>query len=254
MNSAENTTVEVGEFNLLELFEGFLSFWLILSEKIEKHYNEGINLTNFKGDQVNNIPRYIQRQLLAYAERQKKQVIQIALPQQQVLYRKYLYAMAAFIDEQLLQRVEWSEQKEWLSLMLELNLFGSRNSGEKLIEHIKNLSNKSSEFSVDEKALANCYLRVLWLGFDGKYSKDIEKLEQLRSQLISNADLTIPDLSVKTLFTQAYLYNASNDEQSRLAPISRWQRIIVLGVGFYLLISGFLWFVLTYQLEKSLLS
>ncbi len=254
MNNEQVSSVKLTEFNLLELFEGFLSFWTTLSDKIEKHYNEDVILLNDKDEQVNNLPRYIQRQLVGYVEQQKKQVEQIALPQQQLLYEQFLYSMAAFVDDQLLQKVKWPEQKHWLPLMLELNLFGSRNSGEKLIEHIQKFSSQPNEFSDDEKALASCYLRILWLGFSGKYAKQPSKIKKLKSQLISNVELNIPDLTVKLLFYQAYQYNIINDKQSRLAPISRWQRFILLGAALYLVIAGLLWYVLTYQLESILSS
>ncbi len=242
------------EFNLLELFEGFLFFWTNLSVDIEKHYNEDVNLINNEGQPINNVPRYIQRQLCEYFDNQKDQVDTNALPKQHILYQKYLYAMSAFIDEQLLKSVKWSEQKQWLPLMLELKLFGSRNSGEKLIEQIQAFSIKTDVFSDDEKKLAGCYLRILWLGFSGKYANDLKVINQLKTQLTNQAELTIPDLSVKTLMAQAYLCNIINEKQSRLAPISRWQRLILLGMGFYLLLAGFLWYVLTYQLENVLTS
>lgn len=241
------------EFRLLELFDDFLSFWESLRQQIEQHYNQGINLTTIEGNKIDNVPRFIQRQLLMFAEQQQKQVEIIAKPLQFELYRRFLYAMAALVDDQLLQQVRWTDQKQWLSLMLELSLFGSRNSGEKLIDHMQLFSQSSALLNNDEQELGRCYLRILWLGFDGKYAKVPDRLSELKTQLIASTDLTIPDLSVKTLFSQAYLHNIINDEQSRLAPISRWQRFIVIGIGAYLLVAGIIWVTLISQLETALM-
>lgn len=254
MNTLTKASKTFSEFHLLELFEDFLSFWKSLREKIELHYNDGIDLTTAEGNKIDNVPRFIQSQLLLFAEQQQKQVDIIATPIQQEFYQKLLYAIAALIDEQLLQQVKWKEEKQWLRLMLELSLFGSRNSGEKLIVQMQDFSQLSHVFGNDEKELAGCYLRVLWLGFDGKFADNPETLTQLKTQLISNAELTIPDLSVKTIFPQAYIHNIINGEQSRLAPISRWQRFIVLGIGAYLSIAGIIWLTLTYHLEDVLIS
>ncbi len=245
---------KIKEFNSLELFEDFLCFWNSLHKKLIQFYQAGIILTSEDDAKIDNIPRYIQRQLINFAEQQKQQVSLIALPGQMTIYQDILYAIAAFIDEQLLQQVKWNQQQNWIPLMLELKLFGSRNSGEKLINRMQLLSEVSHEFSDDQKALAKCYLRVLWLGFDGKFRNQPAKLKQLKEQLMTSAELTTPDLSVKTLFSQAYLQNINPMEQSRLAPISKWQRYIARGIFGYLLVTGIIWLTLTWELAKRLSS
>lgn len=240
------------EFNSLELFEDFLQFWNSLHNKLILFYQQGIIMTIEDDAKVDNIPRYIQRQLIDFAEQQKQQVNLIALPGQMAIYHDILYAVVAFIDEQLLQQVKWNQQQNWIPLMLELKLFGSRNSGEKLINRMQELSETSHELSDEQKALVKCYLRVLWLGFDGKFRNQSTKLQQLKKQLMINAELTTPDLSVKNLFSQAYLQTINPMEQSRLAPISKWQRYIVRGIFGYLFVTGIFWLTITWGLANRL--
>lgn len=247
-----NSNGRNNQFELLNLFEDFLSFWLDLRDRIEHHYLDGVNLKTSDGTSVNNVPRFIQSQLLAFSKAQQKLVEENALPVQRTLYTQMLYSVSALIDEQLLQQVQWRYQTDWLPLMLETAIFGSKNSGEKLITRMQSMSKQQSDFTKDEKDLAACYCRILWLGFDGKFRQQPELLEELKYQLIKQADLIIPDLSQQALFPQALSFNVNPETSSRLAPLKRWKRYLYIGIAIYLIISGIVWQQITNELDEEL--
>ena len=134
---------------------------------------------------------------------------------------------------------------------MKYSLFRSRNAGDRLIDAIQLLS-EQHEFSQDERSLAACYLRVLWLGFDGKLKGDQKGLAALRNKIMLNAQFAPFNLQHRKVSEQAYKFNINPSQQSRFAPLSRWKRYATIAVLSYVIISMFLWMVLTYPLATEL--
>lgn len=245
-------TANIQAFDLALLSEQLLSYWQNLQGRIDKHINHDAELVDEDGNPVSQVARYVQRCLIEFVKTQQQQVEQSASAIQMKLYNQFLYAASALIDEQILEHFDWKIEREWLQLMLELTLFKSRNSGERLINHMEQLANEPHNFSRDEKDLAAIYIKVIWLGFDGKYEEQPEKLQGLVEKLLTSAELELPELGEKALFEQAYKYNINPDMQSRLAPISRWHRYGLYAFLGYLVLSAIVWFGLTKDLNELL--
>ena len=251
MNPAPVAPQPLKAFDLLNLFEGFLSAWDHLSERVSAHFDGKQVLKYDDGDDVENIAKYMQTELLRFARAQEALVEQKASEIQLKLYKKQLYAISALIDEQILANKTWQLQQDWLPLMMEYSLFRSRNAGDRLIDAIQQLS-EQYEFTEDERALAACYLRVLWLGFDGKLKGDHKTLVALRDKIMLNAQFATFNLQHRKVSEQAYKFNINPSQQSRFAPLSRWKRYAIIAVLSYVIVSMFLWMVLTYPLSTEL--
>jgi len=237
------------EVDLLRLFENALSHWQELRQKLES------NQPIVAGDntQVINVPAYIRSQLQDFFQQQKQKLEPMLSARQMELYQEMLYAITALIDEHMLLRQTDITPKLWLDNLLEMNLFKSRNAGSNLIDKMQQKATSTYDLSQEEKRLCQCYIRVIWLGFAGKYHKKGKLLYELNELLIKKAELQTADLSAPHLFPQAYYCSTPNPEQKkRLAPISRWQRLLLLGLLGYLLLSLTIWTGFTWKLGKVL--
>lgn len=239
-------------FDLTDFSEQLLHFWLDLQGQVNKHLMMDTELLDEEQQPVTHIAKYIQRQLQDFVQMQQKLVEQVASGVQLKLYNQSLYAHAALIDEQILNQLNWGISHDWLPMMMELSLFNSRNSGVKLIAEMERFSSQPHNFTIDEKKLAEVYLKVIWLGFSGNYRVQPHKLEQLTARLYTSAELTIPETDGHVLLEKAYKYNINPQKQSRLAPIARWRKYAWYSLIVYLITSTFLWFVITKDLDTVL--
>ncbi len=252
MNHLTSPPEQLYKFDLIKLFEGYLSVWQVLFKRMSAHFSNKEILRNEHGNEVNNVAKYIHSELIIYAKSNQQEALKFASEIQLKLYKKQLYAIAALIDEQILKQKEWGIQKDWLPLMMEYSLFQSRNSGDKLIDDIQTLAQRSDALIDDEKDLVSCYLKVLWLGFSGRLGAKPDEINKIKEQLMITAELNHVNLTHQKLSTKAYQHNISPNEQSRLAPISRWKRYSFLAFIFYFVISGLVWIVLTKPLDAQL--
>jgi type IV/VI secretion system ImpK/VasF family protein len=266
------------ELQLLNLFESFLMYWQEQSVPIDAYFKkvkssseEGSDTEQYKDEvgltvETNDILKQLQKKLLNFIEQQKMQVSQLASASQSKHYQSLLYAMAALVDELILQQFDWDVKNQWLGLLLELKLFKSRNAGDELIDRMKSFVKTSQSFTHDEKQLAQCYLRVLWLGFDGKYkqldgeSEQVKEINDInRNNLLSLMNNLIDKLEendvsneISQLFKENISHNINPVEQSKLAPIKRWKKYILIGVGVYFFAALAIWHLFTYQLGQAL--
>ncbi len=251
-------SAKIRAFDLTHYSEELLHFWLEIQDQVNKHIHMGDKLLDEEQKPVQELAKYIQRRLYDFIQLQMKQVEQAAsLPQQQ-LYQKSLYAHAALIDEQILNQLEWKISDQWIVLMMEQTLFESRNAGVKLIDEMEEFAALPHNFTVDEKKLAEIYIKIIWLGFVGKYQDKEEKsgdnsnIAELVEALYKSAELFVPDVEQRQLIEQAYKYNNNPQKQSRLAPLRRWYRYGLYCLLGYLLVSSFSWFVITIDLDREL--
>jgi len=245
-------SAKIRTFDLTHYSEELLHFWFELQQKVNKHVHMDAELLDEEQQPVIHLAKYIQRQLRDFVETQRTEVEQSAsLPQLQ-LYDLSLYAHAALIDEQILNQLSWDISEQWLTLMMELTLFQSRNSGIKLIKEMERFATLPHNFNVDEKKLAEIYLKIIWLGFSGQYQGQKEKIDPLIEKLYASAELFVPELDKQQLLEQAYKCNISPQHQSRLAPIRRWYRYGLYCLIGYLFVSSLAWFVLTKDLDQVL--
>ena len=252
--AVSNTLQDNNQLDLLRLFEETMHFWRALRNDISQHIHKHEDLLDQAGKPVANVSKYVQLQLLEYIQDQQQNVQQFASASQQDLYTKQLYAVAAIIDEQILEQLHWGHEIEtqWLESMLELRLFKSRNSGAKLIDEMELLAARSHNFSQYEKQLAMVYVRVIWMGFDGKYSSQAQQLARLQRALLQSAEVNLIQVEKEPLFHACYQHNINPQEQFRLAPISQWKRYFVRALWLYLLTGVLIWFWFTSKLNAEL--
>ncbi|MFQ3234870.1 MAG: type IV/VI secretion system ImpK/VasF family protein [Paraglaciecola sp.] len=249
----QNISQSQTEFSLLVQFEHYLGCWFHLKQELKKHIGAEQAFMPKDAAQITNIPVYLQIQLVDFAKQQRAQVSKIASNQQQIFYEQALYATISMIDEQLLQQMEWSQSEDWLKLMLEKALFGTRNAGSKLIERMEKLVDTEQTPSELERQLAAVYLRVLRLGFDGKYHHTQSKLDILVLKLVNLSALKITNLDQPYLFQQAYAHNKSPEHKSRLAPIKFWRRFLIIFLIGYHLVTWVAVYMVTADLNQELL-
>lgn len=241
-------------FNLLSEFDRFMAFWQQLRGRVSNHLDMGEPLLDENHQTVENIAKYVHEQLLAHAHTEQQRIEVFASSAQLAFYQHALYAISAVIDEQILEHMSWDIQEQWLPLMLERALFGSRNAGSTLIDSMVELAEDTHSFSALEKQLALIYVRVIALGFDGKYEQQPDKLAGLQKRLLLAAEETMVNLGESNLFEAAYQANLNPKEQSRLAPFSLWRKYLVLAALGYLLIAAVIWFAYTGSLRTELRS
>jgi len=251
---------KVNDFDLFKLFEQLLAFWFVWQQDIEQHYRGDKLLVDSEKKLVQNVPLYLNAQLSRFINAQTIAITQYASSNQERLYQKLLYGYAAFIDEQLLQHTKWTEVDNWLPLMLEITLFGSRNAGDKLIDdmekltdELEELTDKSVNILEDKRVLAGIYLRILWLNFDGKYHGNIKKIDRLKKRLARYSVITMPDFNAPYLSYQPYSSTVIHEDKSRLAPMGRWKKIMAYAALLYLFITGIAWWLITSPLSDQLI-
>lgn len=92
------------------------------------------------------------------------------------------YVMAALADEVLLHEVDWPGRSQWMGMLLETSLYGSRVSGEEVFTLAEGLADGSIPGRHD---LAAAILLALSLGFRGRWRHADDKglIDRLRGQL-----------------------------------------------------------------------
>ena len=246
---------EVGSLHLLKMFDEFMSFWQQIRDEVTHSLESDTDLILDDGNPTENITLYASGKLNTFALHQQQQVRMTASSAQLQLYDRFLYAIAATIDEKIIHHPNWNIPVEWLKSLMEKKLFNSSNAGVTLIKNMEEWTEKT-EFSQDEKELSVVYTRVIWLGFCGSYRlfKDkSEKLEALQQDLLDAAGILPARLENRHLFEASYKANINPQKQSRLAPFSLWKRYLWIAIATYLLVTIMVWFFHTDQLNTELM-
>lgn len=85
------------------------------------------------------------------------------------------FAMVAFADEMIL-RSDWSGREDWLSSLLQLQLFRTNRAGDEFYQHLQSLR-------PDQSHAREAYFLSLALGFEGAYAgMPAERAELIRQQ------------------------------------------------------------------------
>lgn len=184
------------------------------------------------------------------AERLRKQHASVhreGMPDQCALYLDAQYAMAALADEQLLLEVQWPGCAQWLDLMLETALFGSRAAGVRFFGLIDRL------LAVPVRTEAHAELGLVLLaaieaGFRGalRGPHEANALTRRRDALVKFVREVRGDQPSGHAFEQAYEHTCEpvvpEPPTARLAPLSPWYNAARLAFVGYLLVSGVIWF------------
>lgn len=177
----------------------------------------------------------VQLLLLQWMEQTRKQYKDNSTETENYWVESTLYAVAALADEIMLINFDWPGKSEWQDMLLETSLFQSFQAGSTIFKHIDTLLKAQNHVPLDRQ-LAAVYLLILRLGFSGRYRDDPAKIAQYRQNLYRLVD---KDASAENnpICHQAYKHLLVSKHQQRLAPISRWNRIMASIAAIYLLLG-----------------
>ncbi|MCY7293849.1 DotU family type IV/VI secretion system protein [Alteromonas sp. a30] len=252
---------------ILHVFEESLAYWSELKKRIHMHNQSDNKLKHEDGTLVSDLPLYLHWELNNFFEQQKQNMERSNLGGQFADYLDMQYALVAFIDDQLLNENAnlLTEPMRWIDYLLERSLFSTSVAGDKLIQKMQELTQQNVSMSLASKEArlkAYVYLCLLWQGFEGSLRRclsDKTELARMKAKLIEICEYSALDISDKNhaLINQAFGYAPSQRsknkdlDNARLAPISRWHRVVLVAAALYLVASSALWFSLTNELNAT---
>ena len=152
-----------------------------------------------------------------------------------------LYAMCALADEILLN-INWDGKKFWESHLLESAFFNTHISGELIFKRIDNLLLEGNALFVD---LAEIYLKMLALGFTGKYRGELiaKEIDNYRDKLYlfitsSDSSAVINDMK---LFDKEYNNVSMSTIQTFLPTRSPWNNYIISFLRIFFIFGILYW-------------
>lgn len=180
--------------------------------------------------------------LAAVLRLQEKEVARTGKPTEIDAHRKAMYVMAAVTDEIFILEVDWPGRDAWLDLLLEYNLFQSRNAGNRFFQMADELlaTQIPDPLQVD---LAAVMVMALQLGFKGRHRgllSDAE-LDALRNRLYKLVEREHGALAAGIAFPQTMQALQAGGTPERLAPLSPWYTAGAVVLIVYLAVSSVLW-------------
>ena len=174
--------------------------------------------------------------------------------------QKMRFALAAYWDDFLLQRHNWIDlpegqqqmlRKAWLNHLVEWEAFGTRSAGKRFPEAVRSLVFADRREASDTSLLA-VYHRILWLGFGGR---DENTRAQFK-ELMDSTHLAILASSKAAMYEKLQqplgLMPPAGMKVSRLAPIKRWRKLILLAFAGLAFSSLIIWVGLVLRLTTDL--
>lgn len=152
-----------------------------------------------------------------------------------------LYAMCALADELFLS-VKWGGRSFWEKHLLESAFFNTHVSGEEIFRRIDILLEEGNAVYAD---LGEMYLKMLALGFSGKYIgvDSNNEITQYRDKLylyITSSDYTAVIKNDK-LFNEEYVNTMISANKSLLPDPHVWNRAIAAYLACFLIIGIIIW-------------
>jgi len=150
-----------------------------------------------------------------------------------------LYVAAALADELFILEIEWSGKKYWHSVLLEESVFHSCYAGENFFKGVIRLLNERA-VDTQQRNLMAVYFLTLRLGFSGRYRDQPKNLETIRNKLFKRINNGVGDKE-PLVCPQAYEHLFASMQEYRLAPLTRWKKMMVNGFLLYLLLGWVVW-------------
>jgi len=191
----------------------------------------------------------VRSQLLSLLEQQSYQVMSLSGSLSLSTFREAQYVMAALADEALLN-AHWTGKQGWR--LLEEELFRSHASGELFFSRLDELLKLGQAGSIE---LAMVFYQALALDFRGKYRNNdpTRQLSRYRRQLFTHIFRVIPEaMSGAALTPQAYDVMAHGEDIRYLPNQHRWWFAVGGVLLFWLLVTFFIWNVMTSGLSHQL--
>lgn len=167
--------------------------------------------------------------------------------------REVVYIMVSLADEIFLN-ISWDGKKFWEDNMLEKHFFGTQIAGEKIFNNIEKLIEKND---VESVLVAEIYMKVLSLGFRGKFRDDEGKdkpINVFRRNLfnfVEKYDKSI-DMVSHRMFGKEYTYTLPTINRQFLPDVSVINYVYAFFVFMFLVISSVVWLIETRDLYEIL--
>jgi type VI secretion system protein ImpK len=196
----------------------------------------------------------VSSRLAAVLRNQARGIHGCATPAEVKAYTMTQYAMAVLADEIFLldPELEWSGRKPWLDVLLEEQLFHTRDAGQRFFQHVEQVLHETNRSALHTD-LASVFLLALQLGFKGRYRGEhgANVLRDYREQLYRFANQKGHAPDARPAFPQAYQHLVKDKKEQRLAPLSRWYAFGRIALLAYVAVSTLVWVVLMYPFEKA---
>ncbi len=180
--------------------------------------------------------------LAAVLRLQEKEVVRTGKPTEIDAHRKAMYVMAAVTDEIFILEVDWPGRDAWLEVLVEYNLFQSRNAGNRFFQMADELlaAQIPDPLQVD---LAAVMVMALQLGFKGQYrgARDDSELHALRNRLFRLVEREHGGRAMDSAFPQTLQQLQAGGTPERLAPLTPWYTGGIVLLIVYLVISSGMW-------------
>jgi type VI secretion system protein ImpK len=168
--------------------------------------------------------------------------------------KEIIYTMAAIADEIFLN-MEWPGKKYWEDNMLEPKYFGSQIAGEKIFNKINDLIVECKPLAAER---AEIYLKVLSLGFKGKYrgcDDEQSEIDSYRNKLFTfikkNDKSTF--LIGHRLFQKEYTFTIPTIHRKLLPDAAIVSYICAFFIFMFLVISTIVWIFETKDIRQLLI-
>jgi type VI secretion system protein ImpK len=203
---------------------------------------DGLADGNYKPATAQEQARAASARLAALLLEQNRRLRQHGTEAQLRMHGLACYVMAALADEVFIFELAWQGRQEWLAVLLEHRLFGSRLAGRRLFEKADEIIGSPTRDPL-ERDMAACVMLALQLGFKGMYrgAQGAANLDALRGRLWRFVNGNAPPEYVPMLFPQAYEHTVISPRDERIAPIGPWLRAARWWAAGYFLVSSLLW-------------
>lgn len=206
---------------------------------LERKVMEAMSLPSAPGGNV--IASYVSRQLRSWIQNKKKVLASGSSAYETEMHGRVIYLMTALADELFIIDLEWPGKEFWVEdCLLEKAICNQCSAGKSVYTQLDALLAGHRRGPLDDE-LAAVYLQVLQLGFQGRYRGNAEKLAEYRASIVRFAGLSNEEKG--HLCPECYQHLLSSNEESRLAPLSLWYRMIALGATIYLMIGFSIWMI-----------
>jgi type VI secretion system protein ImpK len=180
--------------------------------------------------------------LAAALRQQEKMVSRSNDPIEIEAHRKTMYIMAAVTDEIFILDVDWSGRDAWIGVLLEYNLFQSRNAGNRFFEMADELL-AEKDHDILKVDVAAVLLMALQLGFKGRYRgarSDVE-LDAVRGRLSRFIERRQGTPTAEIAFPQTMDGRMTDGTPQRIAPLSPWYTAAAVVLIVHVAVSSLVW-------------
>ncbi len=168
--------------------------------------------------------------------------------------KEIIYTMSSLADEIFLN-MNWKGKSFWEANMLETQFFGSQIAGEEIYKKIDELLAERNPLSLTK---AEIYLKVLALGFQGKFrklpgeGKDVDAYRNRLFHFISSENGEYLDLTKHRIFQKEYACTIPTISRKLLPDTSIITYYSAFFIFIFLVMSTLIWFLETKDISRSL--